>query len=202
MAFKTLRPSTFKTFACWLLYVWCYGPPAGWPLPLASLGVGFEKIFDSKFENFSVFRIFLHLKIVLNSNRIFLDVRRAYVESRTFHYGAFDADFVAVAVSQQPCDFLRLHTYVFPYVYDFLAVQFYPSTYSPVLAPLCFHTFIFFLSLVMSWFRTHAIAMMNKQLDKSEVACLDTRWINNSHCLLYQFYAHHQSMLSSVPIHL
>jgi hypothetical protein len=48
------------------------------------LGVGFEKIFDLKFENFSIFRIFLHSKIVSNSNRIFLDVRRAYVESRTF----------------------------------------------------------------------------------------------------------------------
>jgi hypothetical protein len=49
-----------------------------------SLGVGFKKIFDSKFDNFSVFRIFLHSKIVSNSNRIFLDVRRAYVEPRTF----------------------------------------------------------------------------------------------------------------------
>ncbi len=35
-------------------------------------------------RKFSVFRIFLHSKIVSNSNRIFLDVCRAYVESRTF----------------------------------------------------------------------------------------------------------------------
>ncbi len=41
---------------------------------LWGVGVGFEKIFDSKFENFCVFRIFLLSKIVSNSNRIFLDI--------------------------------------------------------------------------------------------------------------------------------
>ncbi len=45
-------------------------------LQLFSVGVGFKKIFDSKFENFTVFQIFLHSKIVSNLNRIFLDVRR------------------------------------------------------------------------------------------------------------------------------
>jgi hypothetical protein len=62
-------------------YIRCY---LTWLPYIVYIGVGLEKIFDSKFENFSVFRIFLHSKIVSNSNRIFLDVRRAYAESRSF----------------------------------------------------------------------------------------------------------------------
>jgi hypothetical protein len=48
------------------------------------LGVGFEKMFDSKFENFSVFRMFLLSKIVSNLNQIFLDPYLLSFEINTF----------------------------------------------------------------------------------------------------------------------
>ena len=63
------------------------------------LGVGFEKIFDLKFENFSVFRIFFHSKIDSNSNRIFFD---PYMSSFEIPFELFESNIYYVLLSFLP----------------------------------------------------------------------------------------------------